>query len=248
MREVWSLNRQRWVLDGCSLNILLCCIADFLHWLLQCALCYYQTAKARTLCVYIARRTDTLLFSTVIDLYTVAASIFQSTNDIRIQNAESNSPILASLEAIRPEVPISWQLFCITQCLSLHLYHTMRVSTFISHNVCLYIYITQCVSLHLYLQSVSLRHTNLDLCTCYRLLHHLTHLDPLLFVSPRNYSVTHGHPFTLTKPIIRLNFSKYSFFSLIVDPWNALPLVVVSSLTLPSFKYKLKYPPANDNS
>jgi hypothetical protein len=27
-----------------------------------------------------------------------------------------------------------------------------------------------------------------------------------------------------------------------------LPLVVVSSLTLPSFKYKLKYPPTNDNS
>ena len=98
------------------------------------------------------------------------------------------------------------------------------------------------------LQSVSLRHSNLDLCTCYRLLHHLTHLDPLLFVSPRNHSVTRGHPFTLTKPIVHLNSSKYSFFSRIVDPWNALPLAVVSSLTLPSFKYKLKYPPTNDNS
>ena len=98
------------------------------------------------------------------------------------------------------------------------------------------------------LQSVSLRHSNLDLCTCYRLLHHLTHLDPLLFVSPRNHSVTRGHPFTLTKPIVRLNSSKYSFFSRIVDPWNALPLAVVSFLTLPSFKYKLKYPPTNDNS
>ena len=39
---------------------LLCYIADFLHWLLQCALCCYQTAKARTLCVYIARRADRL--------------------------------------------------------------------------------------------------------------------------------------------------------------------------------------------
>ena len=49
------------------------------------------------------------------------------------------------------------------------------------------------------------------------------------------------HPFTLTKPIVRLNSRKYSFFSRIVDPWNALLLVVVSSLTLTSFKYKLKY-------
>ena len=48
----------------------------------------------------------------------VAALIFQSTNGIHIQNAESNSPIFASLEVIRPEVAISWQLF-------------------LSHNVCL---------------------------------------------------------------------------------------------------------------
>ena len=52
-----------------SQHSLLCYIADFLHWLLQCALCCYQTAKARALCVYIAPRTDTLLFFAATDLY-----------------------------------------------------------------------------------------------------------------------------------------------------------------------------------
>ena len=48
---------------------LLCYFADFLHWLLQCALCCYQTPKARTLCVYIVRQTVTLLFFAATDLY-----------------------------------------------------------------------------------------------------------------------------------------------------------------------------------
>ena len=33
-------------------HCLLTCNADLLHWLLLCALYYYQTAKAHTLCVY----------------------------------------------------------------------------------------------------------------------------------------------------------------------------------------------------
>jgi hypothetical protein len=44
--------------------------------------------------------------------------------------------------------------------------------------------------------------------------------------------------------LVRLNTNKFSFFSRTIDPWNNLPLLSVTSGSLPAFKFKLKYPPA----
>ena len=94
------------------------------------------------------------------------------------------------------------------------------------------------------LQPLHIRRLDIDLTTCYRLIHELTHLDYTLFFTLRPHSVTRGHPFTLTKPLVRLNTNTFSFFSRTIDPWNNLPLISVTSGSHPAFKFKLKYPPA----
>ena len=55
------------------------------------------------------------------------------------------------------------------------------------------------------LQPLHIRRLNIDLTTCYRLIHELTHLDSTLFFTLRPHSVTRGHPFTLTSFIVILN-------------------------------------------
>ena len=95
------------------------------------------------------------------------------------------------------------------------------------------------------LQPLYVRRNHLDLITCFRLIHGLTHLDYTSFFSPRLNSVTRGHPYTLIKPPVRLNTSKFSFFSRTVDPWNNLPLSTITASSLPTFKFKLKYPPVS---
>ena len=89
------------------------------------------------------------------------------------------------------------------------------------------------------LDTLSLRRTNIDLCTCYRIIHHLTPLDPSHFFTPRN-TITRGHPFSLVKPPVRLDSSKFAFQSRTIDPWNSLPLTVVASESVAVFKFKLK--------
>ena len=93
------------------------------------------------------------------------------------------------------------------------------------------------------LQPLHIRRLNIDLTTCYHLIHELTHLDYTIFFTLRPHSVTRGHPFTFTKPLVWLNTNKFSFFSRTIDPWNNLPLISVTSGSLPVFKFKLKYPP-----
>ena len=95
------------------------------------------------------------------------------------------------------------------------------------------------------LQPLYARRNHIDLITCFRLIHGLTHLDYTSFFSPRLNSVTRGQPYTLIKPPVRLNTSKFSFFSRTVDHWNNLPLTTVTASSLPTFKFKLKYPPVS---
>ena len=73
------------------------------------------------------------------------------------------------------------------------------------------------------------RHSNIDLITSYRILNNLVH-----------HNLTRGHSLILSKPKVRLNVSKFSFYSRVVDPWNLLPDRVVSAGTLPTFKFLLK--------
>ena len=89
------------------------------------------------------------------------------------------------------------------------------------------------------LTTLSLRRIHIDLCTCYRILHGLTVLNSSNFFTFRN-STNRGHPFSLIKPLVRLDSSKFSFHSRVIDTWNALPLAVVNAETIHSFKLKLK--------
>ena len=59
---------------------------------------------------------------------------------------------------------------------------------------------------------------------------------PILY----SHNLTRGHSLILSKPKVRLNVSKFSFYSRVVDPWNLLPDRVVSAGTLPTFKFLLK--------
>jgi hypothetical protein len=90
------------------------------------------------------------------------------------------------------------------------------------------------------LLTLSLRRSHTDLHICYRILHNLIHLDSNLFFTLRANNITRGHHFTLTKPSVRLNSAKFSFYSRVVDVWNALPLTIVSATSLPIFKYQVR--------
>ena len=88
--------------------------------------------------------------------------------------------------------------------------------------------------------TLSSRRTHIDLCTVYRILHNHTHLVPPFYFTLRPASVTRGHPFTLIKPLVRLDSSKFSFFSRIIDLWNSLPFADVSAGSFSAFKARLK--------
>ena len=90
------------------------------------------------------------------------------------------------------------------------------------------------------LSSLHARRIKSDLCSCYKITHSLTVLDPLIYFSPRTFNVTRGHLFMLCKPPVRLNSSKFSFFSRVIDHWNTLPSNTVSAGTFSSFKARLK--------
>ena len=102
------------------------------------------------------------------------------------------------------------------------------------------------------------RRSNIDLKTCYRsILNKLLHHTSFTFFIPRTHNLTRGHSLILCEPKVRLNVSKFSFYSRVVDPWNLLPDHVVSAGTLPTFKFLLKhyisnkfqhYPPSNFSS
>ena len=87
---------------------------------------------------------------------------------------------------------------------------------------------------------LSKRRSNIDLITSYRILNNLVHHTSFTFFTPRAYNHTRGHSLTLSKPKVRLNVSKFSFHSRVVDPWNTLPDRVISAGTLSTFKFLLK--------
>ena len=84
------------------------------------------------------------------------------------------------------------------------------------------------------------RRSNIDLITSYRILNNLVHHTSFQFFTLRSHNLTRGHSLILSKPKVRLNVSKFSFYSRVVDPWNLLPDRVVSAGTLPTFKFLLK--------
>ena len=90
------------------------------------------------------------------------------------------------------------------------------------------------------LSSLLSRRIKSDLYSCYKITHYQTILDPYLYFTPRNTSITRGHIAMLVKPPVRLNSCKFSFFSRVVDHWNALPNSIVSAFSFPSFKYHIK--------
>ena len=88
--------------------------------------------------------------------------------------------------------------------------------------------------------SLSHRRIHIDLCTVYRILHHHIFLESSHFFTLRHTSITRGHPFTLCKPHVRLDTSKFAFHSRVIDTWNSLPLGVVSAGSINAFKARLK--------
>ena len=90
------------------------------------------------------------------------------------------------------------------------------------------------------LSSLQARRIKSDLCSCCKITHSLTVLDPLIYFSPRTFNVTRGHLFMICKLLVRLNSSKFSFFSRVIDHWNTLPSNTVSAGYFSSFKARLK--------
>ena len=87
---------------------------------------------------------------------------------------------------------------------------------------------------------LSERRSNIDLITSYRILNNLVHHISFQFLTLRTHNLTRGHSLILSKPKVRKNVSKFSFYSRVVDPWNLLPDRVDSAGTLPTFKFLLK--------
>ena len=88
--------------------------------------------------------------------------------------------------------------------------------------------------------SLAHRRIHIDLCTVYRILHHHIFLVSSDFFTQRHSSITRGHPFTLCKPSVRLDSSKFAFHSRVIDHWNSLPLGVISASTIDAFKARVK--------
>ena len=80
------------------------------------------------------------------------------------------------------------------------------------------------------LTSLQARRIKSDLCSCYKITHSLTVLNPLIYFTPRTFNVTHGHPFMLCKPPVRwtLQNSLFSLESLITGTLYLTILEMVS--------------------
>ena len=89
---------------------------------------------------------------------------------------------------------------------------------------------------------LSERRSNIDLITSYRILNNLVHHTSFTFFTRRTHNHTRGYSLILSKPKVRLNVSKFSFYSRVsrvVDPWNLHPDRVVSGSQL------VHYPPSH---
>ena len=63
--------------------------------------------------------------------------------------------------------------------------------------------------------------------------------DPDIFFSPAVTTNTRGHPWKLYKPRANTRPRRQMFSVRVVNEWNALPFVVVSSETVSQFKARL---------
>ena len=82
---------------------------------------------------------------------------------------------------------------------------------------------------HLNIIPLGERRSNIDLITSYRILNNLVHNTSFQFFTLRTHNLTRGHSFILSKPKVRLNVSKLSFYTRVFDPWKLLPDRVVSA-------------------
>ena len=90
--------------------------------------------------------------------------------------------------------------------------------------------------------SLKTRRLYLKLLFLYQLVNELI-VYPSHGVSHRNLSVNirHGHPALLCRPFSRTQAYNMSFFPHSFSAWNTLPVDIVTSPTLCSFKSRLKY-------
>ena len=74
-----------------------------------------------------------------------------------------------------------------------------------------------------------------DLIEVYKIMHWLTDINPEEFFE---FSTTNlrGHRYKLFKPRIRTDIGRFSFWSRVIEMWNALPDEVVSAVSISSFK------------
>ena len=85
------------------------------------------------------------------------------------------------------------------------------------------------------------RRSNIDLITSYRILNNLVHHTSFQFFTLRTHNLTRGHSLILSKPKVRLNVSKLSFYSRVVDPWNLIALSQQAHCPASSNSYSKHY-------
>ena len=90
------------------------------------------------------------------------------------------------------------------------------------------------------LQTLEHRRLLADLLMCYKIIHGLVALNFDEFFSFSPNTTLRGHPYKLTVPLNKCNRSKYFFSSRVVPIWNSLPVAVVTSKNVFSFKMSVR--------
>ena len=91
----------------------------------------------------------------------------------------------------------------------------------------------------LQLESLEYRRLIHDLVLCYKIQHRLIDTELYHAFPLSAYTTTRGHLFKLYKVQCSIDATKYFFSNRIIDVWNALPVSVVTSHTIASFKQQL---------
>ena len=90
------------------------------------------------------------------------------------------------------------------------------------------------------LQTLEHRRLLGDLLMCYKIIHGLVALNFDEFFSFSPNTTLRGHPYKLTVPLNKCNRSKYFFSSRVVPIWISLPVAVVMSKNVFSFKMSVR--------
>ena len=78
-----------------------------------------------------------------------------------------------------------------------------------------------------------------DLIQVYKILNKLDDIDESTFFTRAKENKTRGHTFKLVKKFSKTDTRRFSFSNRIVDSWNSLPEMIVSSDTLNTFKNRI---------